>query len=49
MKKKSTARAILSQYHALKERRYVGDMSASDTLIDFERALGMAKLKEESK
>src|SRR5690554_4311248 len=26
MKKKSKARAILSQYHALKERRYVGDM-----------------------
>lgn len=44
MKKKSTARAILSQYHALKERRYLGDMDACDTLIDFERAVSLAKL-----
>jgi|SRR5690554_860585 len=41
---RSKARAILSQYHALKERRYVGDLDASDTLIDFERAVKMARL-----
>lgn len=40
----STAKAILSNLHALKERRYVGDLDASDTLIDFERALALAKL-----
>lgn len=42
--RKSTAKAILSNLHALKERRYVGDLDASDTLIDFERALVLAKL-----
>jgi len=40
----STAKSILSNLHALKERRYVGDLDASDTLIDFERALALAKL-----
>lgn len=44
MNRKSTAKAILSNLHALKERRYVGDLDASDTLIDFERALALAKL-----
>lgn len=44
MKRKSIAKAILSNLHALKERRYVGDLDASDTLIDFERALALAKL-----
>ena len=44
MKRKSVAKAILSQYHALKERRYLGDLDASDTLIDFERAVKLAKL-----
>lgn len=44
IKRKSTAKAILSNLHALKERRYVGDLDASDTLIDFERALALAKL-----
>ena len=42
--RKSTAKAVLSNLHALKERRYVGDLDASDTLIDFERAVQMAKL-----
>ena len=46
IKRKSTAKAILSNIHALKERRYKGDLDASDTLIDFERALQMAKLTE---
>lgn len=40
----SHAKAILSNLHALKERRYVGDLDASDTLIDFERAVALAKL-----
>lgn len=40
----STAKAILTNLHALRQRRYVGDLDASDTLIDFERALAMAKL-----
>lgn len=40
----SHAKAILSNLHALRERRYVGDLDASDTLIDFERALALAKL-----
>lgn len=40
----SHAKAILSNLHALKERRYVGDLDASDALIDFERALALAKL-----
>lgn len=44
IKRKSTAKAILSNLHALRERRYVGDLDASDTLIDFERALALAKL-----
>lgn len=43
-KRKSTAKAVLSNYHALKERRYLGDLDASDTLIDFERAVGLANL-----
>lgn len=43
-KRKSTAKAILSNLHALKERRYVGDLDASDILIDFERACQTAKL-----
>lgn len=43
-KRKSTAKAVLSNYHALKERRYLGDLDASDTLIDFGRAVGLANL-----
>lgn len=42
--RKSTAKAILTNLHALRQRRYVGDLDASDTLIDFERACQMAKL-----
>jgi len=42
----STAKAILSNLHALRQRRYVGDLDASDTLIDFERAVGFAKLTQ---
>jgi len=46
MKRNSTAKSILSNLHALRQRRYVGDLDASDTLIDFERALALAKLTE---
>src|SRR5690606_38473948 len=44
MKRKSYAKAVLTNLHALRERRYVGDLDASDTLIDFERAVKAAKL-----
>lgn len=40
----SQARAILRNLHALNERRYVGDTNASDTLVDFGRAVIAAKL-----
>lgn len=43
-KRKQYAKAVLTNLHALRQRRYVGDLDASDTLIDFERALGMAQL-----
>lgn len=42
--RKSYAKAVLTNLHALRERRYVGDLDASDTLIDFERAVKAAKL-----
>lgn len=44
MKRRSYAKAVLTNLHALRERRYVGDLDASDTLIDFERAVKAAKL-----
>lgn len=44
MKRKPYAKAVLTNLHALRERRYVGDLDASDTLIDFERAVKAAKL-----
>lgn len=43
-KRKQYAKAVLTNYHTLKERRYVGDVGASDTLIDFEHALVIANL-----
>lgn len=43
-KRKSTAKAVLSNLHALKQRRYLGDLDASDTLIDFEQAVRKAEL-----
>ena len=42
--RKSHAKAVLTNLHALRQRRYVGDLDASDTLIDFERAVSMAQL-----
>lgn len=47
--RKSTARAILTNIHALRERRYVGDVGAIDTLLDFEKAIQMAKLTTKQK
>ena len=44
IKRKSTAKVVLSNLHALRQRRYVGDLDASDTLIDFERAVSLARL-----
>lgn len=43
-KRKSYAKAILTNLHALRERRYTGDLDASDTLIDFERAMALSEL-----
>lgn len=43
-KRKQYAKAVLTNYHTLKERRFVGDVGASDTLIDFEYALVIANL-----
>ena len=40
----SEAKAILRNIHALKERRYVGDTNASDTLVDFAIAVERASL-----
>lgn len=40
----SEAKAILRNIHALKERRYVGDTNASDTLVDFAIAFERASL-----
>lgn len=42
--RKSTAKAILTNIHALRERRYVGDVGAIDTLLDFDTAVKHAKL-----
>jgi DNA-directed RNA polymerase specialized sigma24 family protein len=37
-------RILLSDYHALKLRRFNGDTAASDIIIDLERAIELAKL-----
>lgn len=37
---------LLGDWHALKERRYCGDMTASDLLIDLETALERAGLTD---
>lgn len=46
MKQKTKARAILSNFHELKERRYNGSSVAIDTFLDFEQALKVAKLTD---
>ena len=46
MKRKTTAKEVLSSLHTLRERRYVGDLSASDTLIDLSSAIKDANLTE---
>lgn len=45
-KRRSMARAVLLNLHALRERRYVGDVGAIDTLLDFDTAIKHAKLTE---
>lgn len=44
MASNSYAKAILSNLHALEQRRFTGDLDASDTLIDFASAVKKAKL-----
>lgn len=44
MAQTSEAKAILRNLHALQQRRYVGDMNASDTLVDFADAVKRARL-----
>jgi len=46
MKQKSKARAILSNFHELKERRYSGAAFAIDAFLDFEQAVKVAKLTD---
>lgn len=43
-KRKQYAKAVLTNLHGLRQRRFVGDYSASDTLIDFEKAVELAQL-----
>lgn len=45
-KTKTKARALLENHDALAQRRYVGDMNASDELIDLARAIEKAGLTE---
>lgn len=40
------ARAILTNYHVLTERQYVGDIDAIVTLLDFAEAVERAKLTD---
>jgi len=49
MANNSEAKAILANIHALRQRRYVGDLGASDALLDFETAVRNAKLTERQK
>lgn len=39
-------RAILTNYHALSERQYVGDIDAIVTLLDFAEAVDRAQLTD---
>lgn len=40
------AKAILTNYHALRERQYVGDTDATCALLDFDRAVVKAGLTD---
>lgn len=42
--KRSEAKAILRNYHALVERQYKGDVDAIVTLVDLDVAIKLAKL-----
>lgn len=44
--KQSEAKAILTNYHALVERQYVGDTDAICTLLDFATAVKDARLTD---
>lgn len=41
---RSQARSILRQFHEISSRRYTGDYGACDVLIDFDRAVTLARL-----
>ncbi len=41
---RSQARIILRQFHGISSRRYAGDYGACDVLIDFDRAVTLARL-----
>lgn len=45
-KQKTKARALLENHDALVQRRYVGDMAASDELLDLATAIEKAGLTE---
>lgn len=48
-KERDYAKAILQNYTSLRERRFLGDMVAIEELIDLERAIRLANLKERQK
>ncbi len=41
---RSQARSILRQFHEISSRRYAGDYGACDVLLDFDRAVSIARL-----
>ena len=47
--RKSTAKAVLMNLHALRIRSSVGDMDAVDALADFDRAVALARLTKRQK
>ena len=48
-KEREYAKAILQNYMSLRERRFLGDIVAIETLIDLERAIELAELTDRQK
>lgn len=46
MKQREQAKAVLQKVHEIDSRRYVGDMGASDIMIDFAAACKLAEISE---
>ena len=46
VKEREYAKAVLQNYFKLKERCYLGDIDATEALIDLERAIKLAELTE---